>query len=123
LAAGRRDAADLDRLGHAVAASAACGDDDEAFMRHDTAFHLGVGMASRNRFLLEAIERERLELNRVFPLLPGSAAWHSRSAAEHADVFAAIEAADADAARAAMTLHLAHSADSVLALLGALGPT
>ena len=62
-------------------------------MRHDTAFHLAVGVAGRNRFLLEAIERERLELNRVFPLLPGSAAWHARSAAEHAAVLAAIEAA------------------------------
>ena len=122
LAAARRDAGDLDRLGAAVAATARAGDDDEAFMRHDTAFHLAVGVAGRNRFLLEAIERERLELNRVFPLLPGSAAWHSRSAAEHADVLAAIEAGDAGAARAAMDLHIAHSADSVLALLGALGP-
>ena len=91
-------------------------------MRHDTAFHLAVGVAGRNRFLLDAIERERLELNRVFPLLPGSAAWHARSAAEHAAVLAAIEAEDGEAARAAMDLHVAHSADSVLALLGALGP-
>ena len=74
-------------------------------MRHDTAFHVAVGVAARNRFLVEAIERERLELNRVFPLLPGSAAWHSRSAAEHANVLAAIEEGDADAASAAMTLH------------------
>ena len=34
----------------------------------------------------------------------------------------AIEAEDGEAARAAMDLHVAHSADSVLALLGALGP-
>ena len=122
LAATRRDPADLDRLRLEVAATAGAGDDDETFMRHDTAFHVAIGAAARNRFLVEAIERERLELNRVFPLLPGSAAWHSRSAAEHANVLAAIEEGDADAASAAMTLHLTHSADSVLALLGALGP-
>jgi len=121
LAATRRDERDLDRLRGAVEATVSAGDDDEAFMRHDTAFHLAIGVAGRNRFLLEAIERERLELNRVFPLLPGSAAWHSRSAAEHAGILDAIETADADAARAAMTLHVTHSADSVLALLGALG--
>ena len=91
-------------------------------MRHDTAFHLAVGAAGRNRFLLEAIERERLELNRVFPLLPGSAAWHCPQRRRARRVLAAIEAGDADAARAAMDLHIAHSADSVLALLGALGP-
>jgi len=122
LAPARRDPADLDRLRLEVAATAGAGDDDETFMRHDTAFHVAIGAAARNRFLVEAIERERLELNRVFPLLPGSAAWHSRSAAEHANVLAAIEEGDADAASAAMTLHLTHSADSVLALLGALGP-
>ena len=122
LAATRRDPADLDRLRLEVAATAGAGDDDETFMRHDTAFHVAIGAAARNRFLFEAIERERLELNRVFPLLPGSAAWHSRSAAEHANVLAAIEEGDANAASAAMTLHLTHSADSVLALLGALGP-
>jgi DNA-binding GntR family transcriptional regulator len=104
----------------AVAGTAGAGEDDEAFMRHDTAFHLAIGEAARNRFLAEAIERERLELNRVFPLLPTSAAWHSRSAAEHATVLAAIEAGDGEAARAAMTGHVGHSAESVQALLGAL---
>jgi DNA-binding FadR family transcriptional regulator len=121
LAAERRDAADLERLRLAVAATAGAGEDDEAFMRHDTAFHLAVGEAARNRFLAEAIERERLELNRVFPLLPTSAAWHSRSVAEHASVLAAIESGDAEAARAAMAVHVGHSADSVVALLRALG--
>jgi GntR family transcriptional regulator, transcriptional repressor for pyruvate dehydrogenase complex len=120
LAAERRDAGDLERLRLAVAGTAGAGDDDEAFMRHDTAFHLAVGEAARNRFLAESIERERLELNRVFPLLPTSAAWHSRSASEHATVLAALEASDADAARAAMAVHVGHSAASVAALLGAL---
>ena len=122
LAATLRDPADLDRLRLEVAATAGAGDDDETFMRHDTAFHVALGAAARNRFIAEAIERERLELNRVFPLLPGSAAWHSRSAAEHANVLAAVEEGDAEAASAAMSLHLEHSADSVLALLDALGP-
>ena len=90
-------------------------------MRHDTAFHLAIGKAARNRFLADAIERERLELNRVFPLLPGSAAWHSRSVAEHAAVLAAIEAGDPERARTAMAIHLDHSGHSVAALLGALG--
>jgi GntR family transcriptional repressor for pyruvate dehydrogenase complex len=121
LAAERRDEADLERLRRAVAATAGAGADDEAFMRHDTAFHLAVAEAARNRFLGEAVERERLELNRVFPLLPGSPAWHSRSAAEHARVLGAIEDADPAAAREAMALHVGHSADSVMALLGALG--
>ena len=120
LAAERREAAELERMRVAVAGTAGAGEDDEAFMRHDTAFHLALGEAARNRFLAEAIERERLELNRVFPLLPVSAAWHSRSAAEHASVLAAIEAGDAESARAAMAVHVGHSAESVAALLAAL---
>jgi DNA-binding FadR family transcriptional regulator len=117
LAAERRDAGDLERIRLSVAGTAAAGEDDEAFMRHDTAFHLAIGEAARNRFLTEAIERERLELNRVFPLLPASAAWHSRSAAEHAAVLAAIEGGDIEAARSAMAVHVAHSAEAVGALL------
>ena len=121
LAAERCEAADLERMRAAVAGTAEAGEDDEAFMRHDTAFHLAIGKAARNRFLADAIERERLELNRVFPLLPGSAAWHSRSVAEHAAVLAAIEAGDPERARTAMAIHLDHSGHSVAALLGALG--
>ena len=120
-AAERREPDDLERMRAAVAGTAGAGDDDEAFMRHDTAFHLAIGRAARNRFLADAIEHERLELNRVFPLLPTSAAWHSRSAAEHGSVLAAIESGDAEAARAAMVVHVDHSAESVTALLGALG--
>jgi DNA-binding FadR family transcriptional regulator len=117
LAAEQREPGDLVRMRAAVAGTAGAGEDDETFMRHDTAFHLAIADAARNRFLAEAIERERLELNRVFPLLPATAAWHSRSAAEHASVLAAIEAGEPESARAAMSVHVDHSAASVAALL------
>lgn len=93
---------------------------DADFMTRDTRFHLAIAEASHNRFLYEAIERLRLELNEALVVLPESSLWHRRSVAEHAAVLAAIEAQDGEAARATMLVHVDHTSKSVTALLSTL---
>jgi DNA-binding FadR family transcriptional regulator len=91
------------------------------YMRLDTAFHLAVARATRNRHLESAIERIRMELNDALSLLPESETWHRRISGEHEAIFDAIEAADADAAAAAAELHVANSDKGVRAVLAAIG--
>jgi len=93
---------------------------DADFMARDTRVHLAIAEASHNRFLYEAVERLRLELNEALVVLPESSLWHRRSVAEHAAVSAAIEAQDGEAARAAMLVHVDHTDKSVTALLSTL---
>jgi GntR family transcriptional repressor for pyruvate dehydrogenase complex len=119
LAAEAASAGDLERVREAAEAAAAARDDAE-FMEHDTAFHLAVARASRNRFLSDAVERIRLTLNAALAALPDSDAWHSWSNEEHAAVAEALAARDADAARAALTAHVVHADDAIRALLRSL---
>jgi len=90
------------------------------YMRYDTEFHLAVAGAARNRFMRGAIEEVRLGLNDALSLLPESDAWHRRLSREHRAVAAAIEARDADAAAAAMDLHVMNSVQGVRAALAAI---
>jgi DNA-binding FadR family transcriptional regulator len=90
------------------------------YMRHDTEFHLGIARATRNRFLLGAIEDVRLRLNDAMSLLPESDTWHRRLSGEHETILAAIRARDGDGAEHAMDLHVAASELSVRALMSAI---
>ena len=90
------------------------------YMRHDTEFHLAVAAATRNRFMKAAIEEVRLGLNDALSLLPESDAWHRSLAREHEAIAAAIDSRDADAAAAAMDLHVANSVQGVRAALAAI---
>lgn len=98
--------------------SRAAGEPD--YMRHDTEFHLAVARATRNRFLLGAIEDVRLRLNDAMSLLPESDTWHRRLSGEHEAIVAAIERRDAAAAEEAMDSHVAASDQSVRAVLTAI---
>ena len=90
------------------------------YMRFDTEFHLAVARATRNRYLTQAIEEIRMQLNDALSLLPESETWHRRISGEHEAIFDAIEAGDADAAEAATQLHVANSDQGVRALLAAI---
>jgi DNA-binding FadR family transcriptional regulator len=90
------------------------------YMRHDTEFHLSIAQATRNRFLICAIEDVRLRLNDAMSLLPESDTWHRRLSGEHEAIVSAIRSRDAEAAEQAMDLHVAASELSVRALLSAI---
>jgi DNA-binding FadR family transcriptional regulator len=119
LAAVTRAHADLRALAQAHAAAAGAETDAE-FMQSDTEFHLALAAATGNRFFRQAIENVRLELNDAMIALPESPVWHERSAVEHEVILVAVRDRDPDAAIAAMEEHIAHTAQSIEALLAAL---
>ena len=90
------------------------------YMRFDTEFHLAVARATRNRYLEQATEEIRMQLNDALSLLPESETWHRRISGEHEAIFDAIEVGDADAAEAETELHVANSDQGVRALLAAI---
>ncbi|HKV18587.1 MAG TPA: FCD domain-containing protein, partial [Mycobacterium sp.] len=94
--------------------------DDAEFMRWDTAFHLAIAEATGNQFVLEALERVRLELNPALQLLPDTRVWHELSVEEHRGIFDALSEKDGDAARELMQSHIAHAEQSIRSLLKSL---
>lgn len=114
-----RTRADLRRLGESNAAAAAA-ETDATFMQADTEFHLALAEATRNRFLRQAVLTIRLELNDALVALPESPVWHERSIREHEAILRAVTRRSRDAAIAAMEVHVAHTEQSVNALLAAL---
>jgi GntR family transcriptional repressor for pyruvate dehydrogenase complex len=104
----------------AEAQAAAAADDDDAFMEHDTRFHLSVARASGNRFYVDAVERMRLVLSDLFVALPDSAAWRTWSTHEHDVILVAVERRRIDDARRAMEAHVGHTEASARALLASL---
>jgi DNA-binding FadR family transcriptional regulator len=119
-AAAGRTRADLKRLADTHAAAAAA-EADAAFMQSDTEFHLALAEAAGNRYFRDAIMTIRLELNDALVALPDSHVWHERSAHEHEAILRAVTDRNRGAAEAAMEAHIAHTAQSVEALLTALG--
>jgi len=119
LAASVASASDLDAIERALE-DAAAARDDARFMEADTAFHLGVGRASGNRFLAENIERVRLVLNDPLAALPDSDAWHAWSNDEHRLVLEALRAGDGERARDAMAAHVVHADGAIRALIASL---
>ena len=118
-AARTRHREDLSAIEGAIKAMAEAVNEPD-YMRHDTEFHLAIARATRNRFLLTAIEDMRVVLGDAMSLLPESDTWHRRLSGEHDAVAAAIRARDAEAAERAMDLHVAASELSVRALMTAI---
>jgi GntR family transcriptional repressor for pyruvate dehydrogenase complex len=118
-AAGARRQPDLAAMKAACRAAAAT-EDDAQFMEHDTELHLALGRATGNRYFAESLERLRLVLNDALVALPDSALWHARSNREHELLLHALDTGDGRAARRAMEIHVAHTDQSVRALLAAL---
>jgi GntR family transcriptional repressor for pyruvate dehydrogenase complex len=119
-AAQARRRRDLAAMSGAISGMAQAGSEPD-YMRHDTEFHLAIARATRNRFMLGAIEDVRLRLNDAMSLLPESDTWHRRLSGEHDVIFAAIESREADAAQRAMEHHVTASEISVRAVLSAAG--
>jgi len=118
-AARTRRRADVVAMSTAIASMKQASSEPD-YMRHDTEFHLAVAQATRNRFLVTAIEDVRLRLNDAISLLPESRTWHRRLSGEHEAVVAAVGARDAVGAQHAMDLHVAASEQSVRAVLTAI---
>lgn len=118
-AARRRRREDISAIAHAIDGMAAASSEPD-YMRHDTEFHLAVARATRNRFLLGAIEDVRLALNDAMSLLPETDTWHRRLSGEHDAIAQAIRGRDGEAAERAMDLHVAASELSVRALMSAI---
>ena len=80
-----------------------------------------VAGATRNRFLVRAIEEMRVRLNDAMTLLPESDVWHRRIDEEHRAVVDAIEARDEAGAEEAMTVHVENADQGIRAVLAAVG--
>ncbi len=119
-AARTRRRADVSAMARAIAGMSSAASEPE-YMRHDTEFHLAVARATRNRFMVSAIEDVRLRLSDAISLLPESDTWHRRLSGEHEAVIAAIRAADPDAAEQATDRHVAASEQGIRAVLAAIG--
>ncbi len=89
-------------------------------MYFDSEFHIAVTAATHNRYLSQAVEQIRMDLNDALILLPESQIWTQHLAGEHEAIFAAIEVQDPDAAHAAADLHVAKSNIAVQAVLTAI---
>jgi DNA-binding FadR family transcriptional regulator len=118
-AARTRRREDLTAMSRAMAGMARARTEPD-YMRHDTEFHLAIARATRNRFMLAAIEDVRLRLNDAISLLPESNTWHRRLGGEHDAIVAAIQSRDGDAAERAMDHHVAASELSVRAVMTAI---
>jgi GntR family transcriptional regulator, transcriptional repressor for pyruvate dehydrogenase complex len=113
LAAGRRTSNDLGHLKDALEAlnTLAASPDDASevsppsrFFAADAEFHRRIALSTRNPLLVKAVEDARaamfLPVGGVFPALHPSANEY------HAEILAAIEGRDSDAARVAMDAHI-----------------
>jgi GntR family transcriptional repressor for pyruvate dehydrogenase complex len=119
MAARSRRSADLHRMRRALDGMVAARAEPD-YMYFDTEFHMAVAAATHNRFLSQAIEQIRLDLNDALSLLPESESWHRQLSTEHQAVFAAVRACDPQAAEAAADLHVANSNTGVRAVLTAI---
>lgn len=118
IAARTRRKADVTAMRSAAEHMAAATVEDE-YIRHDSALHLAVAAATRNRFLVRAAEEVRVALTDAIVLLPESDLWHRRIDAEHETIIAAIEGRDAHAAADAMEAHVANAEQGLRAVLAA----
>lgn len=109
----------LNEMDAIIERTAQAGDDAE-FMRWDTAFHLAIAEATGNQFVLEALERVRLELNPALQLLPDTRVWHDLSVEEHRGIYEALADKDGDTARQLMEAHISHAEQSIRSLLKSL---
>jgi GntR family transcriptional regulator, transcriptional repressor for pyruvate dehydrogenase complex len=116
LAAGRRDAEDIDRMEDAnerIRLSRTVGE----FRQADSAFHLSVAAAARNARLAQAVEDARSALFEVHDAQEHSVLQES-SADGHDAVIDAIVAREAEQARRAMDEHIRAAWQEILAAIG-----
>jgi GntR family transcriptional regulator, transcriptional repressor for pyruvate dehydrogenase complex len=118
VAAVSRRQSDIEAMRRTIAGMAETSSEPE-YMRYDNEFHIAIGRATGNRFMVRAVEENRLRLGDVMTLLPESDVWHGRIADEHEAILGGIESRDRAAAEAAMQVHVANSAQGLRAVLEA----
>ena len=121
LAAGRRDADDINRMKDAnerIRLSRSVGE----FRQADSAFHLRVAAAARNARLSQAVEDARSALFEVHDAQEHSVLQES-SADGHDAVIEAIVARDAEQARRAMDEHIRTAWQEILGAIGGEPPS
>jgi len=122
LAARQRRSADLKAMESALVKMEHASHDAE-FMRQDAAFHLAIARATRNRYLVQALEQTRIRLNSALSLLPESDLWHDKSNREHRAIFEALQQRGPDRAQELMLRHSEQAEQSIRSLLNSLART
>lgn len=116
LAAERATGNDRDALGAAIATMRASLDAPERFVTGDSAFHLSLLYAARNR-VLERMAQPMHELlsfsQALTDAIPGVL---TRALAEHEAIAAAVSRRDPAGAREAMRTHLAHTQRDIISI-------
>lgn len=121
LAARRRTAAQLAGIGAAYGWMEKSIADGSDAVEPDFQFHLRIAQATGNRFFSEffgylgVMLIPRARVNTMGQTDEQRRAYLSRANVEHEEIYSAIEARDAEAARAAMRLHLTKSRDRLRA--------
>jgi GntR family transcriptional repressor for pyruvate dehydrogenase complex len=119
LAAERRTEEDLDVMRRALREMDDAGDDLDALITADLAFHDRIWQAARNAVLLDTMTSIR-SLQRVWIARTNQPEPDAhRTASEHVAEFEAIERGDAEAARQAMAADMAMAAERLKATLAA----
>jgi GntR family transcriptional repressor for pyruvate dehydrogenase complex len=109
-AADRRTEEQLARLRELVAQMEAAGSDDlDGYVRADIAFHLQVAACSGNTVLADVLTNIQSLLQAWASRVIHTAGETQTSLAMHRPILAAIEDGDPDAARQAMTAHMARA--------------
>jgi GntR family transcriptional regulator, transcriptional repressor for pyruvate dehydrogenase complex len=128
LAAQRRSKADVARLHETMKTlnALAAGADDHSdvsppsrFFATDAEFHHRIGLATRNPFLVQAINDARAAM--FLPVGGVFAALHPTANEHHEEILSAIEARDADGAQRAMSMHVEKTRDALRAMAGSPG--
>ncbi|MDJ1159146.1 GntR family transcriptional regulator [Chelatococcus sp. SYSU_G07232] len=108
LAAGRRDAAALDRLAAVIEAQRAALEpwDPIAYTRTNVEFHVGIMEAAHNEFLTPQVPLVRMTAQVFTPALALSVERAVRAVAEHEEILAAMRAGDAARAEELARAHI-----------------
>jgi GntR family transcriptional repressor for pyruvate dehydrogenase complex len=122
LAAARRDASDVARLGRLADAVEVAVDDRSVYRLADARFHVAIAEVARSQRLVVAETELQVEVAELLAFAPGPASARQVSQAGHAPVVGAIAEGDADGARSAMLAHVEATHDWIVGLrLGRLG--
>ena len=116
LAAERADAGEHAALDDALAIMRASLDDPPRYVTGDSAFHLTLLRAARNRVLERMAQPMHELLSYAQALTDAIPGVLSRALAEHEAIAAAVVRRDAPGAREAMRVHLAHTQRDVIAI-------
>lgn len=112
LAARNADATEIRILKATLDAMRALAPEPKLHARENQVFHEQIYQAARNRFLLKSLKSLLNSVPLLGPTTYNAPGRIGQALAEHAEIYEAICARDAEKAEAAMRLHVAHSYES-----------